>query len=445
NAARAWVAVASQWLARRTALTSRPVITIESIAAGGAGVGRLPDGRTVFVHRTAPGEEVEVRITREKHRWARGELVTVQRPSSDRRAAPCRFYARCGGCTLEHLEYGAQLLAKSRIVADALARIGGLDVAGPPVEPSPREFRYRNRVSFTLLRLGGGRVVAGFHELERKSRILDITGACLLPEPVVAEAWDGLRANWGADASRLPAGARLRITVRSGAEGRAAVLVEGGRGPGRPQELLERVRLIASIWQRESPAGAALHLAGDVTIRETWADEEIDLAGAVFLQVNREAAALLEDHVLALAGRVDGLKVVDAYCGVGLHARRLARAGARVIGIERETEAVREARRSSDSGAEFLEGDVERWLPTVLPADLVVLNPPRSGLEAKVCDALVEQPPARMIYVSCDPATLARDLARLKPALQLRSLRGFDLFPQTAHVETVAELACVTP
>ncbi|MBX6366172.1 MAG: TRAM domain-containing protein, partial [Gemmatimonadetes bacterium] len=133
-----------------------PVVHIRGIAAGGAGVGRLPDGRAVFVQRTAPGEEVEVRVVEERRRWARAELGRVLAPAPERREAPCPYYARCGGCTLEHLVYPAQLRAKAGIVADALRRIGGVTIEAPEVVASPREVRYRNRVSFTLLRLGRG-------------------------------------------------------------------------------------------------------------------------------------------------------------------------------------------------------------------------------------------------------------------------------------------------
>src|SRR5690606_23467418 len=151
-------------------------------------------------------------------------------------------------------------------------------------------------------------------------------------------------------------------------------------------------------------------------------------------------------HVVALARGAagPGARDVDAYCGVGLHARRLAREGATVVGIELDPDAIREARRAAPPGTEFLLGRVEDLLPAVLPADLVILNPPRRGLHATVPGALAARPPARLIYVSCDPATLARDLARLRPAFRLRGLRCFDLFPQTTHVETVAELECVT-
>ncbi|HEY8485227.1 MAG TPA: TRAM domain-containing protein [Longimicrobiales bacterium] len=418
-------------------------VEITGIAAGGAGVGRLPDGRVVFVHRTAPGEEVEVRVVEEKRRWARAELVRVRRPAPERRVAPCPYYDRCGGCTLEHLEYEAQLRAKAGIVRDALERIGGFALGLPEVVPSPEEFRYRNRVSFTLVRLGSGRVVAGFHELGHPGRILDIGEECLLPEAPIAAVWGRLRAEWGVAAHRLPSGDRLRLTLRASASGEVSLLVQGGYAPGRPDELLERVPGLASIWHH--PLGGELTLlAGQESVSEVWADEEVGLSGAVFLQVNRGAAARLEAHVLELAGDVSGRKVVDAYCGVGLHARRLAARGAEVVGIELDELAVREARRAAPAGARFIAGRVEEELPAALPADLVIVNPPRGGLDAAVVAALLEQPPERLVYVSCDPATLARDLSRLRERFLPRSLRCFDLFPQTAHVETVIELECVT-
>jgi 23S rRNA (uracil1939-C5)-methyltransferase len=418
-------------------------IRIESIAAGGAGIGRAPDGRAVFVHRTAPGELIDARLLEEKGRWARGELVAIHEPAAARRTAPCSYYARCGGCTLEHLEYDAQLDAKARIVADALQRLGGVSVAPPEVVASPAEFRYRNRVSFTLVRLNTGQVLAGFHELNRPDRVLDIDDACLMPEAAVADAWSAIRRHWGAKAGRLPSGLRLRLTVRAVASGRTALLVQGGFGPGRPDELLQRVPMLHAIWHQPRPDSPSVLLAGDAQLEEAWQDEALSLGGAVFLQVNRQAAVLLEDHVMTVAGDIEGRSIVDAYCGVGLHARRMARRGAQVTGIELDEQAVDEARRAVP-GARFIADRVESALPTVLPADLVVLNPPRTGLAQEVTDALLATPPPRIIYVSCDPATLARDVRRLAPAYALRSIRCFDLFPQTAHVETVAELECST-
>ena len=419
---------------------SRPVrVRIDSIASGGEGVGRLPDGRVTFVHRTAPGDLVEAALVERKERWARGRLLRVLEPSPERREAPCPFYARCGGCTLEHMPYDAQLRAKARIVADALTRIGGIACEPPEVVASPREFRYRNRVSFALRRAEHGRVEAGFHALAAPDEIVDLGGACLLPEEPIARVWDALRAAWGPDARRLPSGERLRLTLRANAAGEVSLMVEGGYSPGRPEELIAAVPGLVSIWHRPREAAAEL-IAGAPGLPETWGDETVELSGAAFLQVNREAAALLEAHVAEIAGDVAGLRVVDAYCGVGFHARRFARAGARVVGIELDPQAVDEAARAAPEGARFVEGPVEELIRAELPAELVVLNPPRAGVHAEVAEALVAAPSARIIYVSCNPATLARDLKRLAPAYRLAGVRSFDLFPQTAHVETVALL-----
>ena len=418
-------------------------VRIDNIAAGGAGVGRGPDGRALFVHRTAPGELVEVRILAQKQRWARAELLRVLESAAERRMAPCRFYERCGGCTLEHLAYEAQLRVKAQIVADALRRIGGLSVERPPVVPSPAEFRYRNRVSFTLVRFAGGRVVAGFHELHRPERVLDIDESCLLPEQPVAAAWGALRGAWGRSAHRLPSGPKLRLTLRGTASGACSLLVQGGYGPGQPAELLALVPLLAAVWQQPRPDAQPVLLAGTEQLEETWSDEELALGGAVFLQVNRGAAALLEAHVLSCAGDVSGRTVVDAYCGVGVHARRLARLGARVTGIELDPFAAGEAQRAAP-GARVINAPVEAALAATLPVDLVILNPPRAGAAAEALDALLARPPARIIYISCDPATLARDLRRLRRVFRVESISCFDLFPQTSHVETVVELACST-
>jgi 23S rRNA (uracil1939-C5)-methyltransferase len=416
---------------------------IDGIAAGGAGVGRDADGRAVFVHRTAPGERVTGRIIEEKKRWARARLERVLDPAPARREAPCRFYGRCGGCTLEHLRYDAQLAAKAGIVAAALRRIGGFTIEPPPVVASPLELRYRNRVSVTLVRLRDGRVRAGFHELDRPERVLDIDESCLMPEEPVAAAWGDIRRSWGRGASRLPSGARLRLTLRATSDGRTSLLVQGGYGPGRPGELIVRVPSLDAIWQQPRPGVSPVLLAGAQELTEVWDGEEIRLGGAVFMQVNRGAAALLDDWIMQVAGEVMGRTVIDAYCGVGLHARRLARRGARVSGIELDAHAVEEARRALPEAA-FTAGRVEDELPARLPADLVILNPPRAGVEEPGLAALRGAPPARIIYISCDPATLARDLKRLAPRFALRSIRCFDLFPQTAHVETVVELTCST-
>jgi len=419
-------------------------LRIESIAAGGAGIGRLPDGRAVFVQRTAPGDRALIEVTQLRKRFAYGRLLRVLEPGPGRREAPCPHYARCGGCTIEHLDYEHQLRAKHAIVEAALQRIGRLDVPRFEVVPSPREFHYRNRLSFTLRRTQTGRVIAGFHEIDRPDRIVDITGACLLPEEPIARAWQQVRDHWGADAALLPSGEELRLTLRASASGQVALIIDGGYSRGQAQRLLEAVPGVSAIWHRGAADQTHQLLAGEATLAESWQDENIELSGTVFLQVNRTAAELLEEYVMQLAEQSRGRKVIDAYCGIGLHARRLARIGFDVVGIELDEGAVEEARRTAPPATSFIADRVESALPSVLPADLVILNPPRAGVDGGALDALIAEPPARIIYISCDPATLARDLGRLSARFKLQSLRCFDLFPQTAHVESVAELKCVT-
>ncbi len=419
------------------------LVQITAIAAGGAGVGRLADGRAVFVHRTAPGDAALIRLTEQKKTWARAALVHVETAAPGRRVAPCPHYLRCGGCTLEHLEYEAQLTAKAQIVFDALTRIGKLHIGQPAVIGSPREFRYRNRVSFTLLRLAN-RVVAGFHELEQPGRVLDIGASCLLPEESVAAAWAQLRSSWGRNATLLPAGPKLRLTLRTSVSGAVSLIVEGGYNPGRPAELLAAATKIESVWHRPRRDMDMVLLAGQAALAESWQDEDLAVSGAIFLQVNRAAAALLQDYVIEIAGDVAGKSVIDAYCGVGLHARRLARSGARVTGIELDEQAIAAARAAEVPDTQFICARTEDELPNHLPADLIIVNPPRAGLAEAALATLNEKPAPQLIYISCNPATLARDLGRMSEHYTVKSIRCFDLFPQTAHVESVVELACAT-
>ena len=340
---------------------------------------------------------------------------------------------------MQHITYSEQLVWKGRMVGDALRRIGKLSAEDPLVQASPKELHYRNKISMTLRRLPGGRLVAGFFQRGSRHRILDIGPECQLPNPRLGELWKAFRGGWGAQASRLPQGNQLRLTLRE-VDGSGALVIQGGKGDGRPLELMEAVPGLNSVW-RQDPSGRVRHLAGEEALVLEWLHHRFAVGGGAFLQVNTEGGKELHRFLLETAGEVTGMSIVDAYCGVGVLGREWANRGAEVVGIEAHPQAVEAAAGNAPGTFFVLEGKVEKILPKHLPADLLLLNPPRRGLDPAIPPSVVQAPPERIFYVSCDPATLARDLGRLEESHRLMDLRSFDLFPQTSHVESVAILA----
>jgi 23S rRNA (uracil1939-C5)-methyltransferase len=412
-------------------------VRIRGIASGGSGVGDLPDGRVVFVPRTSPGDEVRIRIEKSKARWAVGSLQRILEPAADRVDAPCALYAECGGCQLQHLSYEQQLSAKAGFVSDALGRIGGFEGLAPiEVVGSPREVHYRNRVTYTLRRLRGGHVVAGFHALGRPAHVLDVKDQCLLPVEELGEMWSRVRAAWGEGARNLPDGGRIQLTLRTVSAG-VELLVHGGAAGWKAVKLAAEVPELTAIWH--APAGPK------EMARLVSGDSEPG-GGAAFEQVNAGVANLLRDYVLDRAGSGmsdgddAGSKAIDAYCGIGEYGHALALADWSVTGIEVDPAAVEAARSKGVEGFELRTGRVEECLEELLPADLLIVNPPRTGLAKEVPPVIAAEAPLRLIYVSCDPATLARDLGALSDVFEIQEVRAFDLFPQTAHVETVTVL-----
>jgi 23S rRNA (uracil1939-C5)-methyltransferase len=417
------------------------LLKIETVVAGGDGMARHPDGYVVFVPRTAPGETVEVEYTEVHKQWRRARVLQNPEPSPKRRTPPCPHYDHCGGCQLQHVDYDTQLEAKASIVADALRRIGKLDVDTIEVEGSPKELEYRNRVSFIVLRASTDHV-AGLHALGSAERVLDID-ACPLAEPPINSAWQSLRAGWGPGALLLPAGEELRLTLRATADGAVGLAIEKATEPGEPQRLLELSAHLASVWTL-GDRGNMTGWAGEKTLNEQWLGRDLPLAGTAFVQVNRYVAERIDAYVLEQCSDLGGQRLVDAYCGYGVRSLEASRVGADVVGIDFDRHAVRAARslaKEAELSARFVTSRVEAAIDKELPAEVVILNPPRRGLEKRVVTALLHNPPARIVYVSCDPATLSRDLRALSSLYDVTTIRAFDLFPQTAHVETAATLA----
>ena len=401
-------------------------LEIDSIAAGGDGVGRN-NGLVVFVPRTAPGELVTARISG-KGSFARGSLRTIARESEQRIDPPCPHYTRdrCGGCQIQHLNYPAQLRAKQRIIRDAIERIGKRAIQLPEIRRSENEWRYRVKLTLTLQRTPGGEWRAGLHPYDDPSRIFALAD-CPITDRSVVSTWREIlsRSNF------FPAVQSLRGSVRITADGPVFVMMGAARWPS-ADGLFATVPSLAAMWW-ENEEGLR-RLVGDRRPVRT-----LQAPAASFAQINPAVASELRAHVLATVAAHSPRTVVDAYSGAGDTAVAIAKTGIRVTAIELDGDAARWCALRLPEGSTSVRARVEEALPTALPADAVVLNPPRAGTDSRVTTALELQKPSVVVYVSCNPATLARDISRL-PGYRIASLLAFDMFPQTAHVETVCEL-----
>ena len=400
-------------------------LDIDSIAAGGDGVGRA-NGLVVFVPRTAPGDRAQVRIQGSK-RFARGALETVVTPAATRVDPPCPHYRvdRCGGCQLQHMRYDAQLVAKSRIVRDALERIAKRAVEPPEVRSSARQWRYRAKLTLTMRRRDREWIM-GLHPYDDPAAIFQLADCPISDERVVA-TWREIMAAAG----MLPRATELRGSVRLVGEGGArAVVIEGGTRWDEGADFFTAVPSASALWWKAEVGGRRLIAARTHTP-----------AGASFAQINPDVATALREHVVESVLSVAPRTVVDAYAGSGDTAVTIAERGPRVTAIELDRDAAELAGSRLPADSRALVGRVEELLERALPADVVLVNPPRAGLDVRVT-ALLDRHAATtraVVYVSCDPATLARDLTRLS-AFSLASVVCFDMFPQTAHVETVCTL-----
>lgn len=400
-------------------------VQIDSIAAGGDGVGRN-DGLVVFVPRTAPGDVVTTQISGKGH-FARGALRSIVTPSPVRVDPPCPHYTRdrCGGCQVQHMSYDAQLAAKQLIIRDSLLRIGKRPVDPPPIERSPKEWRYRTKLTLTMRRRGA-RWIAGLHPYDDPAHVFALADCPITDRRVVA-AW---REVMNAEAY-FPDERELRGSLRI-TGGDATFVMMGGRSWAAHDRFLAAVPSLAALWWEPDDEGQ----------RRVLYDRRTDRSpSASFAQVNAEVAAELSSYVVMRVRSYSPRSVIDAYAGAGHTAVTLAGGGVQVTAIELDAEASAWSAAQLRAPSRAVHGRVEDLLPALLPADVVILNPPRAGVDLRVAETLEARATdtPRVVYVSCNPATLARDLARM-PSYRIESLRAFDMFPQTAHVETVCQL-----
>jgi tRNA/tmRNA/rRNA uracil-C5-methylase (TrmA/RlmC/RlmD family) len=392
-------------------------VAVTGIAAGGEGVGRLGDGRAVFVRGALPGERVTVAVMEEKARFARGDLVAVLEAAPERVEAPClRVADGCGGCDWQHVTPGAQRELKVRIVSDALRRIGRVE----PPEPDPGPVLAAEGWRTTVRALVDDDGRAGFRLRHTRDPLAVGPGGCLVAHPLVDEVLrEGV----------FPPPVR-EVTVRVGAAtGERLVLCTPKVGDSRV------------------PAGIQMVGADDLAagqrawIHEVVAGRRWRISAESFFQGRPDGAEALVGAVVAALGDVlaDGPTVADLYSGVGLFAGVLGQqTGGRVVAVESNHSAVADARINlADLGrARIVRSDVRRWRPSAV--DVVVADPSRHGLGADVVARIGATGAKALALVSCDPGALGRDAGLLAAAAwRLESVRLVDLFPHTAHVEVV--------
>jgi 23S rRNA (uracil1939-C5)-methyltransferase len=400
-------------------------VRILRLATGGDGVGKLSDGRTVFVPRTAPGDLVELTGLREHKRFARARVERLLERSPHRVEPRCPHYVRddCGGCQLQHVDNGTQLESRRGFVGDALRRIAKRDVPDPPIVPADKTYDYRTKL--TLHVEAGGRRI-GLHPYHQADRVFDLV-RCHITVPELMELWQAVRKLRNLLPQRLE-----QVVLRLDRTGGRHLLLRVGAGevwPGgdRLRRELTRSGITATIWW-QPPGGAARAMAGSAEA----------FPATVFEQVHPEMGDRVREFAIQQLGDVSGRRVWDLYAGIGETTERLIARGAIVESVEVDRRAVGEAEARGPAARRHT-GRVEDLLRELKRPDLVIANPPRTGMDQRVAAELERVSPARLVYISCDPATLARDLERL-PHFRLVLVQAFDLFPQTTHVETVTVL-----
>jgi 23S rRNA (uracil1939-C5)-methyltransferase len=401
-------------------------LTLTTPTYGGEAMGRDATGRAVFVPFALPGETVRARLVDERKNFARAELLEVLKPSPKRITPRCGHFGVCGGCHYQNLPYPAQLRVKTEILRDQLVRIGKIE--NPPVKDivaSPDEWNYRNYVQFHLDANGH----LGYVTANDPETVLPIN-ECHLPESPLNALWPSLDFEPGSPLER--------VSLRAGDE---LMLILESDSPETPHVDIEADISVVHLAEED-----AVVLAGDSHIVIDVLGRPFHVSAGSFFQVNTKMAAKMVEHVLSLLPDSQSpdsqFTILDVYCGVGLFSAFLAPRCGRLIGIELSPSACADFAINLDEfdNVELYEAPAEAVFPALdVRPDVVIVDPPRAGLDKKVLDAILALKPGILLYVSCDPSTLARDTARLiAGGYQLKRVTPFDLFPQTYHIESIS-------
>ena len=437
-------------------------LRVETLASSGDGLCRH-EGYTLFVPTGLPGDVARCEIVKSTRRFGVAPAVEFYEKSADRVTAPCPLFTECGGCKLQHLDYGQQMAFKVQVVTDALERIGKIGIS-VPIEsvPAERTLHYRNKGSFALSHKGGKPRI-GFYK-QGTHEVVDSATCDTLLEPVntIKEWVRGLMQQHRLSIYHeknhkgLVRGLVVRHSPETGQSLLAFVTTTGEFPQKFTEQLLNRkslidlgiVGVVRNINNHKTNA-----ILGDTTktlwgqdfLTDRLGDLEFQLSLTSFFQVNPFQTVKLYDIIKEWVLQKPG-PVVDAYCGNGGISLWLAKSGVGVTGVEESAESVADAKQSAQRNdlpnCRFVQGTLERFLAdpeSIGPAQTLIVDPPRKGCSEEGIDAIPQLKVERLIYVSCNPATLARDLARLSD-YAIRAIKVIDMFPQTAHVETAVLL-----
>jgi 23S rRNA (uracil1939-C5)-methyltransferase len=449
-------------------------LDVVDVAFGGKGLARV-DGMAVFVDRAVAGDRVLARIVKRKKQYAEARVLELLRPSADRVDPPCPYCGVCGGCKWQHLSYPRQLLYKRRHVAETLAHVGGLaEIPVHPVLAAEPIFGYRNKMEFSCTdrrwlmpeEMGREDVARGFalglHVPGTFDKVLDIE-ACLLMPPrgnaILGRVRDAIRTSglppYGLRSHR--GFWRFVMLRHSLAEDRWLVNIvtaEENRDAVQPlaDRLMGDVDRVAGVVNNvtDRPAAIAVGqfertLAGSPVLKDRIGPWEFQISANSFFQTNSRGAARLYETVRRYAGLDGTQSVLDLYSGTGTIPIFLSPSARQIVGIEIVAAAVADARRNCRrngvTNCRFVEGDIRGVIAGLdMNPDVVIVDPPRAGMHADVVARLVALAPLRIVYVSCNPATLARDLGLLSDAYRVAEVQPVDMFPHTFHIEAVARL-----
>lgn len=449
-------------------------LTIESLAFGGKGITHV-DGLAVFVERVIPGQKVLARIIKKKKSFAEAYPLEVLEKAPNEIEAKCPAFGICGGCRIQNLEYQDQLMEKTRQVRDLIQRVGGFEnFLVPDALSSEQAFHYRNKMEFTFTGSPWRKhpddedkpFGLGQHIPSRFDKIVHLE-TCYLQKPIMNEIMNfvfdfGVKYNWEAYNTKTHKGWARNLVLRYGEHTDEIMvnLVTTSYEKKHMQEFKTAIleafpqitTLINSINTRLADVAYGEKeeiLYGPGLIHDRLGEAEFEISAGAFFQTNTRQAEVLYGEALKGADLQGGEVVYDLYCGTGSIALFLAKKAKKVYGFELIASAIKNARRNAKKqgldNVEFILGDLKDVLAQetkrIEAADVIVVDPPRAGLHQNVVDDILKVAPKRLVYVSCNPSTLARDLKLFcEIDYELVSVQPVDMFPHTAHIETVAQL-----